>query len=297
MAELVAAMALALQPRLLLVWVLATLLPTAIATAPVWGVLRALDWSPRAGELARHLDVIVLGDIVYGLRYTAGPLITTSLMATMVAFAAAPWLTAMMLTAARRPRERLDLGALAHGATDGYEPMARLFVVSLLPRAAVAGLGYVVYHVVNARRDHALLESQADLATYGGVALLLVVVTLAHATFEAARAQVAADAGLHSAWHAWRRGLVLLANRPLALLVLHALPTLASLLVAALILLVRLRVHGASIAPFWLAFALTQLAVAAIGWGRAARLFALTALAASSGARALPSSQSISVDS
>jgi hypothetical protein len=63
----------------------------------------------------------------------------------------------------------------------------------------------------------------------------------------------------------------------------------ASFVVAALLALMRLRVAPASGGAFWLAVVLTQLVAAAIGWGRAGRLFALTELAtAARGPTAVP---------
>jgi hypothetical protein len=54
--------------------------------------------------------------------------------------------------------------------------------------------------------------------------------------------------------------------------------TLASYAIALPLLVLRLRVSGPSGAELLLGFVLAQLAVAALGWGRAARLFAFTAL-------------------
>jgi hypothetical protein len=53
----------------------------------------------------------------------------------------------------------------------------------------------------------------------------------------------------------------------------------AGSIVAIAFLLVRIRVPGATAGGFVIAFLLTQAAVAAIGWGRALRLFALIGVA------------------
>jgi hypothetical protein len=53
------------------------------------------------------------------------------------------------------------------------------------------------------------------------------------------------------------------------------------LLLAALLLAIRLQVAPATGVRFVVGLILTQLAVAAVGWGRASRLFALSELARS----------------
>jgi hypothetical protein len=95
---------------------------------------------------------------------------------------------------------------------------------------------------------------------------------------EAGRAELAADERLRSAWRAWIRGVRLTLRQPLPVLGRYIGATLVSLLVASVLLLIRLRLVGGSSGGFWLGFVVTQLAVAALGWGRASRLFALTTL-------------------
>jgi hypothetical protein len=99
-----------------------------------------------------------------------------------------------------------------------------------------------------------------------------------HAGGEAARAHLAVDAELRSGWRAWLRGMMLLGQRPLTVLGLFLVPTVAATIAAALPLLVRIRLVGSNGLIFWVAFLMTQIGVAAIGWGRAARIFALTQL-------------------
>ena len=55
----------ALQWRLLLLWLVLLLLPTALAALPVWRTLAGLlDRSVHAADWARHFDALAFGDVV-----------------------------------------------------------------------------------------------------------------------------------------------------------------------------------------------------------------------------------------
>jgi hypothetical protein len=92
---------------------------------------------------------------------------------------------------------------------------------------------------------------------------------------EAGRAFFVADPERRSAWGAWWSGVKLTARRPLQVLGLSLLTGLLGFLLAAVITAVRTRVPQGGAGTVAFAFVLAQLAVAAIGWGRASRLAAL----------------------
>jgi hypothetical protein len=69
-----------------------------------------------------------------------------------------------------------------------------------------------------------------------------------------------------------------MARHPAPVLGAYLGATLASYAVAIPLLILRLRISGPSAAELLIGFFLTQVAVASLGWGRASRLFALTAL-------------------
>jgi hypothetical protein len=268
----------ALQWRLLLLWTATLLLPTAIVVMPLSGLLHALDWSPRADDLARRFDGIVFADIV-GVVAKGGPAVAgATMLATLVLVLLAPWLAALAVTAARRPRESLSTVPLVQGAAADYLRMARLLLVTMVPLAAVGGISAAAFAWADRVADHAVLESRARTAYAGAAVFTVLILSILHAGNDAARAHLAVDPRLRSGWRAWLRGMTLLGRRPLAVLTLFAVPTLAGTIAAALPLLVRIRLVGSNGPLFWLAFLLTQLGVAAMGWGRAARIFALTQL-------------------
>ncbi|MFZ5657759.1 MAG: hypothetical protein ACOY37_12045, partial [Pseudomonadota bacterium] len=133
--------------------------------------------------------------------------------------------------------------------------------------------------------EHAILESAINDGRNIALAIGGVLVLLAHASLEAGRGWLAADARLRSALKAWWRGLRLLLRRPLAVLAAYLLPTVCSLLLALLLLAVRGHVAPAGAGGFVLAFLLGLGIAGALAWGKVARLFAMRALAEDAHAR------------
>jgi hypothetical protein len=270
------AMTASLQWRLLGLWTATLLLPTAVVALPIRRLLSPLEWSPRATELAQRFDAMIMGDLIFGMRRGGGIALSGSLAAAMLLMLVlTPWLAGIVLTAAQRPTEPPSLLALARGAIGWYGRMARLLLVSLVPLGAcVTGMSALL-SAATKLGDHTVRESNADALRWTAIAIATLMFAVVQASLEAARAELAVDERLRSGWRAWLRGLQRLGRQPLAVLALYAVPTLASLVVAAL--LVRVRIAASTLPP--LGFVLTQLVAGAIGWGRAGRLFALTALA------------------
>ncbi|MGZ3439049.1 MAG: hypothetical protein ACXVDD_06025 [Polyangia bacterium] len=269
----------ALQWRLLLAWTLLMLLPTAVIAMPSWHLLGAiLDWSPRAAETARRFDMLVFEDIIVGFGRGGAGVVGATLLSSLLAVSLSPLVAALALTAAREPSTARPLGfvALMQGAVAGYGRMFRMMLVSLLPLAVVGGIAAMAYAIARKHVEHAILESQANHAKLVERLVIVILFVLIHATVEAGRAELAADERLRSAWRAWIRGVRLTLRQPLAVLGRYVGATVVSLVVASVLVLIRLRLVGGSGGGFWLGFLVTQLAVAAIGWGRASRLFALT---------------------
>jgi hypothetical protein len=183
----------------------------------------------------------------------------------------------MAIGAARTPAPRSVVGLLA-GGLHYYSRMLRIGVVALGPLLVVAGIATLAFRAAGRHAANVMLESQAALGWRAAIITSLLVFVLVHATLELGRAAYAADDELRSGWQAWLRGVVLTARYPLRVLGAYLGATLASYAVALPLLVIRLRVSGPSAAELLLGFVLAQLAVAALGWGRAARLFAFAAL-------------------
>jgi uncharacterized protein YacL len=108
---------------------------------------------------------------------------------------------------------------------------------------------------------------------------VLVLLVLAQAIVESARAAFIADVSLRSATRALGRGIRQLLRRPVKTLVFYVVVTLVGLVLAYVFGVLRIRVTPVGAFGFVLALLLSQLIVLAIGWMRVARLFALAGLA------------------
>lgn len=270
----------AAQWRLLLVWTLGLLLPTAIAALPIWRLLAvAFDQSPRAADIAQRFDMLAFEDFISAFQRSAAPVMGAIGAAALTFSLVQPFLAGVTLAAARHPFEQLRVRTLLERGMGFYGRMFRLMLVSLVVLGGAIGIiGGGIGAITEKIAKHAVLESSANRAGHVANAVTLIVFILVHATVEAARAYLATDERRRSAWRAWWAGVRLLVRRPGRLLGLYLGPTVVSLVVAFVLLVIRIRLVGSNTFLFLLAFIVTQLAVAAIGWGRAARLFALTDL-------------------
>jgi hypothetical protein len=178
-----------------------------------------------------------------------------------------------MATAADDERTSFAQRALAW-----YGRSLRFWFVSLIP-LALFGVACLAVRVGQASyAERATLETRVDLAARLGWLGIVLLGLVLHASVEAGRAELAANPARRSVFSAWLRGTRKALRQPLQTLLLYLVPTALSLFVAALLLVLRLHVSAASRIGFSSGALVTQLAVASVGWGRASRLFALTAL-------------------
>ncbi|WP_374583646.1 hypothetical protein [Pseudoduganella sp.] len=270
----------ALQWRLLLLWLAAVLLPTAVLALPFWSALApALDYSVRAPELARALDMLALTDLFSEVRRNAVALQAGALVALAMALLLSPFLTGAIVTAGRAPQPA-TLRELVAGGVAEYPRMLRMLLWAAVPLGAALALGLSLADAADDYAARAVQESDAalwqDAATLGTVLLL----ALANLTLDAGRAQLAIDRRRTSAVKAWWWGVQLLLRRPGAMLGSYALLTVAGLLLAGLLAVARLQVQASNGWLLLAAFVLAQLVALAVAWMRAARLFALMSLSA-----------------
>jgi hypothetical protein len=267
------------QWRYLLVFAVGTLCPSALAFAPSHHFFGDLfDHSTRAHELVARLDSSAFLEVARQLGEPAGagmmPGITMALLTTLVV---APAL-AGAAAAIAQSEAPLTLSALLAGAGRLYLRMLRMTLVSLLPVGVAGGIGYALLHAVGKANAHAVLESSASRNSSLAWVAVVLLVALAQSTVETGRAYLAAEPEKRSAIKAWWRGLRLTVRRPGRVLAMYAGTTVASLLLATLLTALRLRLFPAGGATIALGFLLAQVAVAAVGWGRASRLAGLVAI-------------------
>jgi hypothetical protein len=260
----------ALDWRLLLAWTLAMLVPTLIATRPLADALGELvDHVPK--PLADKLGDVLMLDSFFHLAPAWEAMRGALMFSALVTLLLSPFLAGLAVTAyADAPA---TFFTLVGGAAARYGRMFRLMLVSLIPYAIAGGVMAMTFGISGKHAEKALLASSATTMSRLALVASVVALMLAQLTVEAARAQFAADPALRSALRAWGRGVKMVAANPVAALGRYLLPTLLSLVVAFIVTCIRIRVGFVPIA-----FLITQLAVATIGWGRAARIFALAPL-------------------
>ncbi len=271
----------ALQWRLLLLWVLWMLIPTAIVGLTVFQTLSAqLDYSVHSAAIARQLDMTVFADLMAAHGKNVAAFNGAGILALILTLLISPLLSGMAASAARAP-ETLGFRALTAGALTEYPRMLRMLLWSAVPLGLAIALGGVAMDAAAEYDKTAILESDADLVSHAALALTVLLLALAHATLDAGRAALTIERRRTSAVKAWWSGCKLLLRRPLATFGVYGAISLVGFCLAAALAVARLNVSGAGIAGFIGALLLVQMAVAVLGWMRSARLFALVDLARS----------------
>jgi hypothetical protein len=272
-AHLGGAMRRAAQWRLLLLWLVALAIPLVMLCLPLWLALGGpLDHALLGKRLVEGFDPVALAESLGGLRergYSpvsgAGALIVFVLLL--------PWLTGTVMAAARAPQP-LGFGALLRGGLAEYWRMARLWVWALVPLGIAGALGAAA---VNCAKELALkltLEADADHLQQAAVAVAALLFLFAHATVDAARAQLVIEPRRRSVVRAWWRATARLIRRPGRVLLYLAI-TAIGLLLAAAIGWLRVQWPPVTTLAFVGALVLGQALVLALAWMRCARLFAL----------------------
>jgi hypothetical protein len=269
----------AVQWRLLLLWLLIMLIPVALVALPLWSMLGGLlDNSVHSVDWAQGFNDIMVPDVVTSFFDHPEWLVTGLAIAQATTLLLSPFLAGMVVGSGRAGRA-LGFGALLQSGLVEYGRMFRLLLWSLVPYAIVIGVHLMGSHLVDKHAEQAVLESQAD--RYASIAhwVLVIVFVLAQSIVESARAAFIADVSLRSATRALGRGIKQLFRQPVKTLLFYLVVTLLGLLLAAVFGFLRIRVIAVDVGGVVLALLLGELIVLAIGWMRAARLFALAEVA------------------
>lgn len=270
----------AFQWRLMLLWVLGLLLPTFVATLPFQQLLsERLDHSVHAQAIATRFDLAWLLEAIAPLFDAPAAALNASLLTSLaIALLLSPWLTGMVV-ASIRAGDTLRFGNLLQLGLREYGRMARMMLWSIVPLGVAFAIGGGMMAWADKQAETMVLASGAENASRVAMVVLAVVFVLAHATVETGRAVMAADPSRRSAVKAWWRGVVLFARRPIAVLVVYLGTVLAGEGLALAFGFARTQVPAATPGGLLVGFLLVQLVVAAVAWGRIARLYGLSALA------------------
>jgi hypothetical protein len=269
----------ALQWRLLLLWLVIMALPTAIVALPIWKTLGGLlDHSVHATTLAHRFEALPMSDVIAQFSRHDDWFGGSSMAALVVTLLLSPFLTGMVVTAARAPRS-LTFGELMHGGLSEYWRLLRLMLWALLP----FGVAIVIAGAANGMADKhaaaAVLESSAASGQRIATIVTIVLLVLAHAMVESGRAQLAADPLMRSATRAFFRGVGMLLRRPLATLGMYLGVSVIGYAIVLGLGMLRIRTDAVGVFGFIAALVLAQLIVVVLAWQRTARLFALAAVA------------------
>jgi hypothetical protein len=269
----------ALQWRLMLIWLCCTLLPTLIVSMPLWLTLSPMmDHSVHAPALAQELDLLALADIVNGLRLNAVALQSGAIAALAVTLLLSPFLSGVVVTAARH-EGLASFKVLFAGGMAEYPRMLRMLLWAVVPLGVAAAVGGQVAEMAGEHASNAITHADARPWLIASTLLTAALLLLANATLDAGRATLAIDRRRTSAVKGWWRGLSLLRRRPGSTLGIYLALTLAGLVLAALLGLGRLHIPRVGVPGFIAALLVTQLIALVLGWMRAARLFAFVTLA------------------
>ena len=280
-----AALGAAAQWRLLLLWLLATLVPTLLIALPLGTSLQAqFGHSLYAADIAAGRDLPLLIQGFIKMAEQLGWLPVNFALAALAMLLLSPWLGGMVVASLRAGR-RLGFGDLVRGGVTEYGRLLRMLLWSVIPLGIAIAIGAGVMGAMHKSTEQAILASEVQDAARIGWIVAVVVFVLAHATVEAGRGWFGADAGLRSAIKAWWRGLKLLLRRPLATLGAYVCTTVVGAVLALAFAWLRVRADGAGGSEVALAFVLGQGIALALAWGRIARLYALADLAANTAVR------------
>jgi hypothetical protein len=269
----------ALRPRFLFLWACGSLLPAALAALPVLRVLsKLLDHAPRAREFTSKLDSGALTDLLRQLAEDASALQGGATAALLMALLVGPALAGAALVLARE-QGPYGFRALLAGMGEHYGRMVRLALFGFVPLGIAASLSAVAARGARNAATRALTETQAVRGGRAALAVALVLLFLAQLTLDASRAFFAVQPHRRSAVLAWWSGVRLVLRQPLRAIGLGLMTVVAGTAAAAVLLLLRLRIPQSGPTTVALAFLLAELAAAAIGWHRAARLIGFANLA------------------
>lgn len=270
----------AVQWRLWLLWLVLTGLPTLLVSIPAWIALNGrFGHSPMSADIAagRAPGLLLDGLLDDGLPWAA--LSMGSVLATGLMLLLSPLLAAMAAAAWRT--RGADLRTLLREGADGYGPMLRMLLWSVIPMGLVLAVGSGLMGVFLQKAASAVTPAELAPARWVFLGVVLPLLLVAHATVEAGRGYLAAWPQSRGAVRAWISGMRLLFKRPLALLLVEAITLAAVLLPLPLLVALRQSLDAASRGGWWLAWLVTCIGVLVVAWARIARLFGMASLARS----------------
>lgn len=270
------------HPQLLLAWVIVTMLPALIAALPATSWLLAqFGHSPHAEGIAMGREPGLVFDAFSSLGGERALLAGSGAFAIFIALALSPWLTGMVV-AQIRTVYRLRVGGVLRAGLGEYPRMLRMLLLSLVLAGVAVAIGLGALWLVQEQAEDAVLAARVSSASQPALFLMGALLVLAHVTVEVGRGWLGADLALSSVFEAWQRGVKLLVQKPLDTLIVYFGTSAMGYGLALALGRLRMLVDSSGWLGWLLAFVLTQLVIAALAWGRSARLHGLADLATGS---------------
>ncbi len=269
----------ALQWRLLLLWTVLTLIPTALLAWPFWATLAGqLDKSLYAAQWAKQLDAIVLADLSSKLMENHVALIQAGFTALVLTVLWSPLVNGAIVAAARA-KEPLGWVPLLQKGLKDYGRMLRLWVWGIVLLVAVGGMASGAMHGVEKYAQKAILESKVDLVGNAVMVVATLLLLLVHLSIDTGRAQLAVYPGRTSAIKAWWRGCKQIKARFMMHIGMYAAITAVGVAIALVVTALRIALPQLGALWFAIGLVLAQIVIVLVGWMRIARLVALVDLA------------------
>jgi hypothetical protein len=263
------------QHRLLLLWLIAIGIPALLLATPMYLLFAArLNHSIDAASIASKLDFRVLIDLP-GVAFAFPEAISAaSISSLMVGFFMYAWLNGLAVGASRiKPGS--NFSSLIAAANAQYWRMFRLGLWSLVPIGIALAIASAVGQSIDHAKAEAVVASSLDAASHLHLLFTLLLVAMAQCSVEMARAFLAIDPRRRSAVRSWWHGLLMLLRHPIALFGVWLVPSVCSMVLAALLMLVRLNIDQGSAFGLLSAFLLAELVVVWMALMRITRLYAL----------------------
>ncbi|MGA2551494.1 MAG: hypothetical protein ABSF50_15180 [Burkholderiaceae bacterium] len=262
--------------RLVVIWIVMTLVPTGIACLPFGRLLASrLDQSTQSIAWAEGQDLGFMVDLYHSIHAEIPLLVANLQFSAAVTLLLLPFLTGMVVGAARAGRAQGYVALIQSGIAE-YGRMLRMLIWSAFPLGLTVWTARALNSWVARHGESAVLETEVNQERIFALVLVAILFVLVHASLEAGRAQFAL--GSRSAIGAWMRGVRLLVRRPLAAIGAYVIITAAGLGLIGLVGLARIHLSDAAFPGFVAGVVITQVIAAIAVLMRAVRLNAYVEL-------------------
>ena len=170
----------ALQWRLWLLWIGATLLCALVAALPLWAWLGdQLNHSVHAADVAAGKAPLLLFDAAMAPNSPLALLVGNVWISGVLMLLLSPWLAGAAVAAARAP-ERLGFGELVRGGVAEYGPMLRMLLWSLIPLGLALLVMTIIFGANEKAHEHAIMASEVSTGRTIGFVVGGALFVLAH---------------------------------------------------------------------------------------------------------------------